>query len=253
MNSRFLPSIPLDLGLSQSEHGQDCQETFCLDIEGVQTVLHRVQFKRKGYHLKTCWSTFCFHVWSDYFPDYTQQRSTCLFTSNKTSICCPCSDHLLYKWICAQKNMGVCTMTSMNVNIATSLLRVCKLLISKCLLVPQSQIIKYFCSTFLAQWLLWKCATSLHPSCVRIMSLCLWGSDSNGLVITVCLWVYRCIPPPCLHGLWAMADKDHTFIFITPHPPPLKDELTHIVNSHCDHITRPNTFDLRQYGSRAWI
>lgn len=58
MNSRFLHSIPLDLGLSQSEYGQDCQETFCLDVEGEQTILHRVQFKQRGYHLKTNWSTF---------------------------------------------------------------------------------------------------------------------------------------------------------------------------------------------------
>ena len=49
-----------------------------------------------------------------------------------------------------------------------------------------------------------------------------------------------------------MADKDHTFIFILP-PPSLKTELAHIVNSHCDHITRPNTFDLRWYGSRALL
>lgn len=80
---------------------------------------------------------------------------------------------------------------------------------------------------FLAQWVMWKWATSLHPSCVRIMSLCLWGTDSNGLVITVCLRVYRCIPPPCLHGLWAKTDKDHTFIFA---PSSSEDR----VSSHCE-------------------
>lgn len=80
---------------------------------------------------------------------------------------------------------------------------------------------------FLAQWVMWKWATSLHPSCVRIMSLCLWGTDSNGLVITVCLWVYRCIPPPCLHGLWAKTDKDHTFIFA----PSSSEDW---VSSHCE-------------------
>jgi len=79
---------------------------------------------------------------------------------------------------------------------------------------------------FFAQWDVWKWATSPYPSCVRIMSLCLWGSDSNGQVITVCLWVYRCIPPQCLHGLWATQDKDHTFIFIF-----FSKEW---VNSHCE-------------------
>lgn len=68
---------------------------------------------------------------------------------------------------------------------------------------------------FLAQWVVWERAPSLHPSCVQIMSLCLWGSDSNGLVITVCLWVYRCIPPPpCLHGLWGWQIKiTHLFSY----------------------------------------
>ena len=50
--------------------------------------------------------------------------------------------HLLCKCSC------VCTMTSVCVNIATSLLRVCKLLIFKWMLVPQSQIIKYFALLF---------------------------------------------------------------------------------------------------------
>lgn len=58
------------------------------------------------------------------------------------------------------------------------------------------------------------------------MSLCLWGSDSNGLVITVCLWVYRCMPPSCLHGLWATADKVHTFFLFLP----TEDR----VSSHCE-------------------
>lgn len=94
------------------------------------------------------------------------------------------------------------------------------------LFVPRPQIIKYFAPLFLAQWVIWKCATSLHPSCVQIMSLCLWGSDSNGLVITVCLWVYRCIPPPCLHGLWGWQIKiTHLFSFPLP-----KEQLS----SHCE-------------------
>lgn len=44
-----------------------------------------------------------------------------------------------------------------------------------------------------------------------------------------------------------MQDKDHIYFHTTPLL--LNRELIHIVNSHCDHITRPNTFDLRWNGS----
>lgn len=58
MNSGVLPSIPLDLDLSPSERGLDCQEVFCLAIQGQQSALHRVQFKQQGYHPETYSSRF---------------------------------------------------------------------------------------------------------------------------------------------------------------------------------------------------
>lgn len=112
-------------------------------------------------------------------------------------------------------------------------------------LSPQSQIIKYF-APFLFSFSPIP-PLSLSVGCVKMSGkppsslpcadyepVFVRGPDSNGLVITVCLWVYRCIPPPCLRGLWATADKDHTFIFTCaptlPEPPSPEDG----VSSYCE-------------------